>query len=70
MKKRLTAYMLACLMILLVGCSSNTVKEAAKNETNTETSFPAGNTESAMHEEETSTEQESASYSGKNAEYD
>lgn len=30
MKKRLTAYMLACLMILLVGCSSNTVKEAAK----------------------------------------
>ena len=59
MKKRLTAYMLACLMILLVGCSSNTVKEAAKNETNTETSFPAGNTET-QSQEETSTEQESA----------
>lgn len=51
MKKRLTAYMLACLMILLVGCSSNTVKEAAKNETNTETSFPAGNTETHSQEE-------------------
>lgn len=59
MKKRLTAYMLACLMILLVGCSSNTVKEAANNETNTETSFPAGNTET-QSQEETSTEQESA----------
>lgn len=57
MKKRLTAYMLACLMILLVGC--NTVKEAAKNETKTETSFPAGNTET-QSQEETSTEQESA----------
>lgn len=51
MKKRLTAYMLACLMILLVGCSSNTVKEAAKNETKTETSFPAGNTETQSQEE-------------------
>lgn len=59
MKKRLTAYMLACLMILLVGCSSNTVKEAANNETNTETSLPAGNTET-QSQEETSTEQESA----------
>lgn len=59
MKKRLTAYMLTCLMILLVGCSSNTVKEAAKNEKNTETSFPAGNTE-MQSQEETSTEQESA----------
>ena len=58
MKKRLTAYMLTCLMILLVGCSSNTVKEAAKNETNTETSFPAGNTET-QSQEETLNEQES-----------
>lgn len=64
MKKRLTAYMLACLMILLVGCSSNTVKEAAKNETNTETSFPAGNTET-QSQEKTSTEQESAVIQGK-----
>lgn len=58
MKKRLTACMLACFMILLVGCSSNTAKEAAKNETETETSFPAGNTET-QSQEETSTEQES-----------
>ena len=58
MKKRLTACMLACFMILLVGCSSNTAKEAAKNETKTETSFPAGNTET-QSQKETSTEQES-----------
>lgn len=58
MKKRLTACMLACFMILLVGCSSNTAKEAAKNKTKTETSFPAGNTET-QSQEETSTEQES-----------
>lgn len=58
MKKRLTACMLAFFMILLVGCSSNTAKEAAKNETKTETSFPAGNTET-QSQEETSTEQES-----------
>ena len=58
MKKRLTACILACFMILLVGCSSNTAKEAAKNETETETSFPAGNTET-QSQEETSTEQES-----------
>ncbi len=50
--------MLACFMILLVGCSSNTAKEAAKSETKTETSFPAGNTET-QSQEETSTEQES-----------
>ena len=59
MKKRLTACMLACFMILLVGCSSNTAKEAAKNEAKTETSFPAGNTET-QSQEETSTEQKSA----------
>ena len=58
MKKRLTACMLACFMILLVGCSSNTAKEAAKNETKTETSFPAGNTET-QSQEETLNEQES-----------
>lgn len=58
MKKRLTACMLACFMILLVGCSSNTAKEAAKNETKTETSFPAGNTVT-QSQEEISTEQES-----------
>lgn len=59
MKKKLPACMLACFMILLVGCSSNTAKEAAKNETKTETSFPAGNTET-QYQEETSTEQESS----------
>ena len=58
MKKRLTACMIACFMILLVGCSSNTAKEAAKNETKTETSFPAGNTET-QSQEETLNEQES-----------
>lgn len=58
MKKRLTACMLAYFLILLVGCSSNTAKEAVKNETKTETSFPAGNTET-QSQEETSTEQES-----------
>ena len=45
MKKRLTACMLAFFMILLVGCSSNTAKEAANTET--------------QSQEETSTEQES-----------
>ena len=55
MKKKLPACMLACFMILLVGCSSNTAKEAAKNETKTETSFPAGNSET-QSQEETSTE--------------
>ena len=59
MKKRLTACMIACFMILLVGCSSNTVKEAAQNETKTETSFPAGNSET-QSQEETSTEQENS----------
>ena len=58
MKKRLTACMLAYFLILLVGCSSNTAKEAVKNETKTETSFPAGNTET-QSQEETLTEQES-----------
>ena len=58
MKKRLTACMLAFFMILLVGCSSNTAKEAAQEKTKTETSFPAGNTET-QSQEETSTEQES-----------
>ena len=62
MKKRLTACMLACFMILLVGCSSNTAKEAAKNETKTETSFPAGNTET-QSQEETLNEQESKAIS-------
>ena len=59
MKKRLTACMIACFMILLVGCSSNTVKEVAQNEMKTETFFPAGNTET-QSQEETSTEQESS----------
>ena len=59
MKKRLTACMLAFFMILLVGCSSNTAKEAAKNETKTETSFPAGNTETQSQEETPNTTDES-----------
>lgn len=58
MKNRLIPCVLACLMIFLVGCNGNTVKEAAQEITKTETSFPAGNTET-QSQEETSTEQES-----------
>ena len=58
MKNRLIPCVLACLMIFLVGCSGNTAKEAAQEITKTETSFPAGNTET-QSQEETSTEQES-----------
>ena len=59
MKNRLIPCVLACLMIFLVGCNGNTAKEAAQEITKTETSFPAGNTET-QSQEETSTEQESA----------
>ena len=45
MKNRLIPCVLACLMIFLVGCNGNTAKEAAQEITKTETSFPAGNTE-------------------------
>ena len=58
MKNRLIPCVLACLMIFLVGCNGNTAKEAAQEITKTETSFPAGNTET-QSQEETSTEQES-----------
>lgn len=55
MKNRLIPCVLACLMIFLVGCNGNTAKEAAQEITKTETSFPAGNTET-QSQEETSTE--------------
>lgn len=58
MKNRLIPCVLACLMIFLVGCNGNTAKEAAQEITKTETSFPAGSTET-QSQEETSTEQES-----------
>lgn len=58
MKNKLTICVLICLMTLLVGCNSNAAKEAAQEKTKTETSFPAGNTET-QSQEETSTEQES-----------
>ena len=58
MKNRLIPCVLACLMIFLVGCTSNTAKEAAQEITKTETSFPAGNTETNS-QEETLNEQES-----------
>ena len=48
---RLFACVLACLMIFLVGCNGNTAKEAAQEITKTETSFPAGNTETDSQEE-------------------
>lgn len=37
-------------MTLLVGCNSNTAKEAAQEKTKTETSFPAGNSEKQTQE--------------------
>ena len=51
MKNRLIPCVLACLMIFLVGCNGNTAKEAAQEITRTETSFPAGNTETNSQEE-------------------
>ena len=51
MKNRLIPCVLACLMIFLVGCNGNTAKEAAQEITKTETSFPAGNTETDSQEE-------------------
>ena len=50
MKNRLIPCVLACLMIFLVGCTGNTAKEAAQEITKTETSFPAGNTETNSQE--------------------
>ena len=58
MKNRLIPCVLACLMIFLVGCTGNTAKEAAQEITKTETSFPAGNTET-QSQEETAEEPES-----------
>ena len=58
MKNRLISCVLACLMIFLVGCNGNTAKEAAQEITKTETSFPAGNTETNS-QEETAAEPES-----------
>lgn len=51
MKNRLIPCVLACLMIFLVGCNGNTAKEAAQEITKTETSFPAGNTETNSQED-------------------
>ena len=51
MKNRLIPCVLACLLIFLVGCNGNTAKEAAQEITKTETSFPAGNTETDSQEE-------------------
>ena len=51
MKNRLIPCVLTCLMIFLVGCNGNTAKEAAQEITKTETSFPAGNTETDSQEE-------------------
>lgn len=50
--KKLLSVVLACLIILLVGCSNEkAVKEAATSEFNNETSFPAGNTEAKKPQE-------------------
>ena len=61
MKNRLIPCVLACLMIFLVGCNGNTAKEAAQEITKTETSFPAGNTETNSQEETPITAKESQS---------
>ena len=61
MKNRLIPCVLACLMIFLVGCTGNTAKEAAQEITKTETSFPAGNTETDSQEEIPITAEESQS---------
>ena len=61
MKNRLIPCVLACLMIFLVGCNGNTAKEAAQEITKTETSFPAGNTETNS-QEDTAKEPESNLY--------
>ena len=61
MKNRLIPCVLACLMIFLVGCTGNTAKEAAQEITKTETSFPAGNTETNSQEETPITAEESQS---------
>ena len=50
--KKLLSVVLACLIILLVGCSNEkAVKEAATSEFNNETSFPSGNTEAEEPQE-------------------
>ena len=51
MKNKLIPLILACLMIFLVGCNVNTAKEVAQEITKTETSFPAGNTETNSQED-------------------
>ena len=51
MKYRLITCVLACLMIFLVGCNSNTAKETAQEITKTESSFTAGNTETQSQTE-------------------
>lgn len=45
MRKKWMVCMIACLMILLAGCSGNTAKETARNDMNKRISSTAGNTE-------------------------
>ena len=45
MRKKLMVCMIACLIILLAGCSGNTAKETARNDMNKRISSTAGNTE-------------------------
>lgn len=45
MRKKWMVCMIACLMILLVGCNGNTAKETARNDTDKRISSTAGNTE-------------------------
>ena len=69
MKNRLIPCVLACLMIFLVGCTGNTAKEAAQEITKTETSFPAGNTETDSQEDTTEEPESTTGSSGRNTDY-
>ena len=51
MRKKLMVCMIACLMILLAGCSGNTAKETARNDTDKRISSTAGNTETTTETE-------------------
>ena len=51
MKKKWMVCMIACLMILLAGCNSNTAKETARNDTDKRISSTAGNTETMTETE-------------------
>jgi len=58
MRKCLILCVAVLVLLCLAGCGNNTAKEATESELITETSFPAGNTESAIETEAASEEAE------------